>query len=159
MKHYIITNRQVNKDDSGKEYINPDGEEMASDNLRFAEYDDEKRLITLYPDIPIGEIVDYGFSIKGKKSDELLGTACFFSNLYKDMCKSTKRTKKTERTEGNDTLLFIHGFNNDLEDVLGTIKTLKEKYINNKSPIARIVMFTCPSNGDLREYRDDQRDA
>jgi esterase/lipase superfamily enzyme len=57
-------------------------------------------------------------------------------------------------------LVFVHGFNNDLQGALTTMADLHKLYVEPKdSPVERIVMFTWPARGELQKYRDDARDA
>ena len=58
MIHYLITNRQILKDETGKEYIRADGKEQASDDLRFATYDSETGDITVLPDMNPAKYID-----------------------------------------------------------------------------------------------------
>jgi esterase/lipase superfamily enzyme len=143
MKHYIITNRQIIRE-AGQERINPDGKEPSADTLRFAEYDDQTRQVLIYPDITDA-------AINYRATANAGGSVHFFNTLFQEMSISE---------QNNDTLVYIHGFNTSLQDALDGIHDLKQNYIDNReNPIARIVMFSWPSNDQLLEYRSDRRDA
>ncbi len=150
MKHYIITNRQINRDASGTEFINPDGRELASDILRFAEYDSTTNQVFLYPDL-ITPDTNYRFPIEQRSIENSTGSELFFSNLFRDMSAAPTN---------NETLVYIHGFNTKFSTALDDIKKLESHYIlQGNTPIKRIVIFSWPSNAEILEYRADRRDA
>ena len=153
MKHYIITNREIKTNAQGKETINNDGKENASDSLRFGHFDsseikkkEDLKKITLYKDL--GNNISYDF---GADAKNLKGSAAFFNDLYKSM--------NTKDNVANDVLVYIHGFNNDLMAAIEQVKQLEEAYVHANSPIKHIVLFTWPSCKSLVDYRPDARDA
>lgn len=164
MLHYIITNRQVLKDDNG-EYIKIDGGETPSDNLRFGTFDSDiynqtknsRTSVTLFPDAPAPDKADiitdaqtqpYTESLAHTDTENLTGSKRFFSELF----------QKMKRAEG-DVLFFVHGFHTDLNGALQSISDLEQVYVNNKSPIKQIVAFTWPAMDKYLRYRDDAKDA
>ena len=117
MTHYIITNRAILLDETGKEYVRPDGGEAAGENLRFGSFDsnnylatgDSKSSINLYADassIPRVFITQTQPASPYTKADittpelQLSGSARLFTDLYKVMSGNN----------GGDLLFFIHGF-------------------------------------------------
>ncbi|TAE10891.1 MAG: alpha/beta hydrolase [Bacteroidetes bacterium] len=154
--NFIITNREVYKDpQSGKDTIRNEGHEHASDNLRFGEYDATNDF-TLYDDTQLPNDDLYA----NLASEELVGSAKFFKELYKAIQDSLKTNKKS------DVLFFVHGFNTDLHDVRKTFKDLEKCYITEGSPIKHIVVFSWPSRSPEMlipapwyTYRSDKQDA
>jgi esterase/lipase superfamily enzyme len=168
MKHYIITNRAILKN-KNKEYVNPDGGEEATENLRFGTFDsdlyrkkqDPIASVNLFPDAP--EVLKTGdlqaeqpspYKKKDLKagSDELFGSQRLFTEIYKDM----------SGPGGGDLLFFVHGFHNDFKGALQSICDLEDKYSQAKnpdSPIKHIIAFTWPSMDRLLRYRSDAKDA
>ncbi len=62
------------------------------------------------------------------------------------------------RRDGKNILFFVHGYNNDMEDVLKSVKNLEELYD------AYVLPFSWPANGGgltegTLKYRDDKADA
>jgi len=155
--HYVITNReivtnpkkkskymQVNED----EYIRIDGKELAREDLRFGSYSfankKDKGTLTIFPEGDI-ETLD-GNNIDSLPSYQL------FDGVYNNM-------SSMEEGKG-DTLVFIHGYNTDLEDALENVRVLHDLYVeNDDSPINTIIIFTWSSKSNLLGYREDARDA
>ncbi|HRH59107.1 MAG TPA: alpha/beta hydrolase [Chitinophagaceae bacterium] len=161
MIHYLITNRQILKDETGKEYIRTDGKEQATDDLRFATYNSETEEIIVLPDMsPSKYIADpkepasyknpYRSDYDNVKMSSLKGSERMFTDLYKKMSSE----------DGGDVLLYVHGFHNDFGRVIRSIKRLEELYIKNEaSTVKHLVVFTWPARDSLMRYRDDARDA
>ena len=172
-----ITNRHIAVK-NGKEIIEPGGKEEAGSNLRFAEYLPGKRgdalesRYRLYDDMPQKEVVAKVSEATGEVTfknpyadnankfsnftkpqlRQLDGSERFFASLYQAM--------RNGREQGGDTLLFVHGFNNDLEKALDTLEELVETYVKDPNcTIDNVVLFTWPSCGNLLRYRNDQQDA
>lgn len=146
MKTYIITNRFYS------DSLDETGEFPPSDSLRFGEYDDsikgKTKRLSIYKDIAPENVSYTNSTVR----DTPKGSQLFFRNLFKEMSAQTK-------SMGNDTLVFIHGFNVPFSDAISTAKSLAQVYCNGNSSIKRIVLFTWPSNGKVFDYRDDYRDA
>jgi esterase/lipase superfamily enzyme len=146
MKNYIITNRKIIYV-NGKETISDDANEMATDNIRFAVYDDEAGEINVIEDFQSDDSKSINYNIQ-KEDPILYGSQKFFVDLHDDMLNNK-----------NDTLVFIHGFNTDLDTILKDIKNLSELYCTGNSRIGRVAAFVWPSYGNKFEYRDDRRNA
>ncbi len=167
MKHYFITNRSIIKDRKG-EYINEDGKESAGENMRCGVFDsalydsDEencRECLQLFEDaeeVPRTEVNYQPLPPLYHKKDittpksKLKGSTRLFAELYHAMA---------DKKKGGDLLFFIHGFHNDLPEVLDSVCELESKYISKSSPIKHIVFFTWPAMGNLLRYRDDAKDA
>jgi esterase/lipase superfamily enzyme len=162
--HYLITNRQVstrhNKDFvrvNSKECMRKDGDEEAGNNLRYGtvtfDPSKAKRLsqfdIKIIPDVDPKTLGDYtdGFAVPIKD----FPSTKVFDTLYRHGIKTTAR---------HDILLFIHGFNTDLQTAMKTLAELHNLYVEPKdSPIQYIVMFTWPAKSKILKYRSDAADA
>lgn len=157
-KHYIITNREVITNPTREknylavndtEFIRTDGKEVATESLRFGHY--------RFTDIKDrGELAIYKESVDvigGKRVEtKRLPSQRVFNDLW------TAATKK-ERQQG-EILVFIHGYNSDLDNGLKTVRKLDKLYVQDPdSPIDKIVLFSWPAMSNLLEYRDDSRDA
>lgn len=60
---------------------------------------------------------------------------------------------------GGDVLLYIHGFNNDMNAVRDAMRTVIQIYAKNSlCPVKQIVIFYWPAENDIK-YRSDYRDA
>lgn len=164
MKHYIITNRAILKDDLG-EYIKPEGGETPSENIRFGTFDSDifrangntRDAVTLFRDpsapdkkdiITDDDIKPYYRGLGSADTENLPGSQKFFSELF----------QKMKRTDG-DVLFFVHGYHTDLKGALQSICDLEKVYINDKSPVKQIVAFTWPAMNKYLRYRDDAKDA
>lgn len=162
--NFIITNREViYNSKTKKEEIRPDGKETASASLRFGEYSLKTRQFTLYEDA--STLADLNYSIAQPLQTDK-GSALFFKTLYQAIL-SARSQKTTDGKPKADVLLYVHGFNNDLESVKAEFSRLNKKYVEDKkSPIAHIVIFSWPSQSTpsgipvpLYGYQDDQADA
>ncbi len=153
MKHFFITNREI-VTKNGNEKVRKDGREKAQENIRFGYYELESSAdtvdkFTLFEDIQLqsNEVTEYSSSkFRGK------GSHRFFSELFELMSGE----------DGGDVLVFVHGFNTDLEGAGKNIETLHEQYVkNNYSPVKHIVIFTWPGMAPLvpLHYREDGKDA
>lgn len=150
--HYLVTNREIYKDSSGKERIKEDGREVAKKDMRFAK-------VTFNSNNP--DNIDYELfkDIKEKKvrfdidsTAPKKGSQIVLESLYKKMVDVN--------ASNQDVLVYVHGFNTNLEASLKSIPDLhKEFVLNDDSPIGNILLFTWPAESGLLEYRDDSQDA
>ncbi len=122
-KHYIVTNREIINEGTDNEYIREDGREEARDELRYGYYEfdennsKDKGKITLIPDPSEDD------KRKHKKTYEAtdgiaLGSEKVFKELYESMSSANEK---------GDVITFIHGFKNDLDVALETVRELHEK--------------------------------
>jgi esterase/lipase superfamily enzyme len=147
MIHYIITNRQIEKK-NGKEEIS-EGNQLASDEIRFATFDTDSKKIIVIPDIKIKSNRISAYHIK-KNEINLKGSVLVFRDLYLAMAK---------KTVNNDLLVYIHGYANDMDTVRENLINAHKVFVSESGPIENIIAFAWPSNGNLLQYRDDKRDA
>lgn len=159
-KHFFITNREVSqkgdknylKTKTG-EYIRIDGREPALQTFRVGSYtfEDGKKEVSLFPEPALNHQAGGNANPDSAFLDSL-GSGKLFRDLHIEM------SEETDNFGG--LLFFIHGYNNDLNDALEHIEKLHEKYIAlDDGGISHIVLFTWPSEGNVFQYRDDNRDA
>jgi esterase/lipase superfamily enzyme len=147
MKHYFITNREI----IGKypnESIRKDGREKAGDNLRFGTYDIASKTFELFPEPKTQAELVYATSTN---TEFLGGSNRFFHEVYNQLTSAD-----------GDVLVFIHGFNTDLNDVEKAFQRLHEVYVApTGSNIQQIILITWPSRSPQLplHYNNDQRDA
>lgn len=148
VKHFLLTNRAIEKRQGQPDKISENGKEEASDLFRVAEWNGKD--FDLIADTAPNVEVHYTDLITPTTSlAEFTGSKRLFYELYKMMAFDG----------GGDVLLYIHGFNNDMNAVRGTMKTLIELYAENSlCPVKQIVIFSWPAENDIR-YRSDYRDA
>lgn len=165
--HYLITNRQVRAGSGGKgylrvnetEYLRADGEEEAMDNLRYGQVRfDAKRA---------KKLADFDLRLYPDLTDEQMERMALEEPLPKGTVAPSVQVFEALRAQGMaarkntaHVLVYVHGFNSDLEGALTTLADLHRRYVEPAdSPIGQIVLFTWPSRGSLTRYRDDTRDA
>jgi len=164
VRHYIVTNREIINDE-GKEYIREDGREEAREDLRFGYFEFDENNIdkresdpVLFDDLENDEMRKWVLEDKLPKSKKL-GSTKTFEAVYDAMCNDAKKAKAHETAKA-DTLVFIHGYKNDLDKALKTVRYLHSRYVMKKdSPVKHIVLFTWPSRANYLKYRDDYEDA
>jgi esterase/lipase superfamily enzyme len=161
--HYLITNRQVSTHKqpgflpAGRnEFLRADGREEAQDNLRFGRLNfnpDRKNdfSIELFPDLSYEELREYNKHARVPAKKEL-SSFKMFRELYDQMKNAPPNTA--------DVLVFVHGFKNDLNVAVETVRRLHNLYVvPQDSPVKHIVLFTWPARKNVLKYRDDAQDA
>lgn len=146
-RHFLITNRKVTGA-PGFEKIEENGHEQSSDLFRIAEWNGQD--FDVLPDTPPNEEVNYSDVIQEDTDVTVFtGSKRLFYELYKTMAFRG----------GADVLLYIHGFNNDMNSVRQAMGELVERYADSPAcPVKQIVIFSWPARHDV-QYRDDYRDA
>lgn len=164
---FLITNRRIlnevisqegnlqmpPSEELKQEKIARDGKEEAGLHTRYARIQPEPDLlgfkgdpndiITLYPH---RENDDTDFTVSSKIA---FGSSAMFSDLHKEMCS----------TEGGDLLIYVHGYNCDLDSALKNIGIIEDKYIRAGSPIKHLLLFTWPAQDQKIKYKNDIRDT
>ena len=163
---FLITNRQITNEvilpegtenasveGLSKEKINRDGREEAGQHTRYgriregvdlAKFEgDPNDFITLYPH---RENDDADFSVS---KNTRFGSSALFAELHKEMCSE----------QGGDLLIYVHGFNSDLDKAVRNLGTLEDRYVREGSPIKHMMLFTWPAQNRKVKYRDDAQDA
>lgn len=163
---FLVTNRGIrneyilsegeeipNKDKLSQERIERLGLEEARLRTRYGRIQKEVNLtdyqgdpndiITLYPH---REDDDADFSAS---QDTRFGSKAMFGEMHEDMCSAA----------GGDLLIYVHGYNNDLDKAIRNLGTIEEHYIKEGSPIKHLLLFSWPSQGKKIKYRNDMKDA
>lgn len=138
---HFATNRNPNEAEPPNHYGNSLHPE-APDCLRFgwATQKGKKTTIRTAPEkieVPEG-------------SDQLLGSTEVFQELHASMLA------------GNDTIVYIHGYNVDFDDAVKAAMDLERTYAKASEGRRNIVLFTWPSNGSIlpiMAYKSDRSEA
>lgn len=148
---YVITNRQIVEDESGIAQFGHKVNDKGPNELRIADVRRAGKgwkvdfLDDRLPDAEAHALIDrHRLAIeKDKPHFASLKVACDLA--------SQARKKKTH------ILFFVHGYNNDLGDVLERATDLQERYK------VIVVPFSWPANGGgfrgVASYKSDKRDA
>ncbi len=136
-----------------QEIIARDGKEEAGLHTRYGRIDaetalsgfqgDPNNIISLYPH---HENDDTDFNLS---REVLFGSSAMFSELHKAMCAQ----------DGGDLLIYIHGFNCDLDSAIRNLGIIEDKYIKEGSPIRHTLLFTWPAQDKKIKYKNDIRDT
>ena len=145
---YIITNRSVNEGKTSVKSAFGDKPAEGPNELRLAEAQrsNKKWHINVLPD----RVTSNGQKISGKQDDKnsLFASAYVARQLIE---------KLNSAAQGRHILLYVHGFNNDLESVLNRAEQLQQNYN------VEVVIFSWPANGGgakgVLSYKSDKRDA
>lgn len=144
----IITNRRVN---AGKTTVNSAfGAKPAEGpnelRLAYASRKGNKWHIDVLPDI----VNASGKKVSGKQGES---KGMFASDYAARQLVETLNNSD----QGKHLLLYVHGFNNDLESVLNRAEKLEQNYN------LQVVVFSWPANGGgargVLSYKSDKRDA
>lgn len=149
---YIVTNRMVNEESKDPLGVFGDKPAAGPNELRFAE---ARRLgnkwqLDLLPD----QITPEMAQSVGLDPGAGYPASAFVARKLLERCAGTGKQKlKT----GKHLLLFVHGFNNNMEDVLERAARLEEQYG------VEVLCFSWPANGGgargVLSYKSDKRDA
>ncbi|MBC8047967.1 MAG: alpha/beta hydrolase [Fimbriimonadaceae bacterium] len=152
MKHYILTNRPVQKK-AGKIILKKNEGNDISSLLYYGELElsaNGKATYNLIEEEP-----DANFQINYPMPNNAGPTMRFFRKIYNDMREITQKNS-TKR----DILLFIHGYGHSLEKSFKFLKELENKYVNNPDcSVGKIIMFMWPSKSHFISYSHEQDDA
>lgn len=163
---FIITNRQIINEvilpedaqtpplpGSTQEKIRRDGKDEARLHTRYGQIDptinmadfngDPNDVISLYPH---RENDDADFN---ESADARFGSRALFVALQQAMSTES----------GGDVLLYVHGFNCDLDKAVRNLGLIEDKYVREGSPIKHLVLFTWPARNKKIRYRSDRRDT
>ena len=159
---FIVTNREV--DDHGKKKgvkrfgkkLNPEG----ALELRMAEAIKQKGgwNVNILPDELTPELKkEVGLQAEGKVYASQYVARKLLSRVNPARAKKLKIPGTRSRRKGRNFLLFIHGFNNDMEAVLERAHNLEKLYH------VEVLAFSWPANGGglagVASYKSDKRDA
>ncbi|MEQ1528679.1 MAG: alpha/beta hydrolase [Methylococcales bacterium] len=133
---YFATNRNPNNEkkptDFGKSFSNTN-----LGDLRFGQAEVKKSKLDIN-------------SIKVLPDNSSQGSQALFTELRQSM-----------KSQSLDSLVFIHGFNNDFKAAIESAAKIGERFakLSNKSYQPNIFVFSWPSDGDITGYGNDRHDA
>lgn len=143
---YIITNRRIDERDSGASILGPTPNERGSNELRLVEARPRGRgwSLDVLPDV----ISDEQKAEVGLENE---------ANPVYASAYAARKLVAQARDEGKNILVFVHGYNNDIQAILNRARTLEENYD------VLVVCFSWPARGGgvrgTMSYRQDKRDA
>jgi esterase/lipase superfamily enzyme len=149
---YLVTNRDI-RSDSGPaaEVFSDRPNRLGPNELRVAEVERRsgKWRATLLEDLLAADEIA---SLKAEFDLPIDADDVHYVDL-KLACDLTRRA----RAEGKNLLVFVHGYNNDIDDVLDRAADLEKHYG------VIVLPFSWPANGGgikgVADYKDDKNDA
>ncbi|MGL6231832.1 alpha/beta hydrolase [Aeromonas rivipollensis] len=151
---FIVTNRVVNEGSKSPLGVFGDRPEAGPNELRLAEASrqGDKWQLDLLPDQITPEMAE---SV-GLDPAASYPASSYVARKLLERCAGTGTGKQKLKT-GKHLLLFVHGFNNDLKDVLERAAGLEAQYG------VEVLCFSWPANGGgaqgVLSYKSDKRDA
>lgn len=151
---FIVTNRVVNEGSKTPFGVFGDRPEAGPNELRLAEASrqGDKWQLDLLPDQITPEMAE---SV-GLDPAASYPASAYVARKLLERCAGTGTGKQKLKT-GKHLLLFVHGFNNDLKDVLERAAGLEAQYG------VEVLCFSWPANGGgaqgVLSYKSDKRDA
>ncbi len=152
---FVITNRQINENASGLDVFGDNPNPQGPNELRMLEVSGTTKFtVTRFPDEPLPKAklkeLEETFKKWGLKLDR---NKAWYPSL-EVACGLFQQARKT----GKQLLFFVHGYNNDMGDVLRTARTLEKLYN------VIVVPFSWPANGGGKisgtvAYLSDKEDA
>lgn len=151
---YIVTNREI--DESQHDENKAFGKKSASgpNELRLAEvlYKDNQRYVNILPDqITSDMAISVGLDPQKKHY-----ASAYVARKIQERCTVTKGDDLSSKA-GKNLLLFVHGYNNDMTDVLNRAEMFEKNYN------VEVLCFSWPANGGgfqgVLSYKSDKRDA
>jgi esterase/lipase superfamily enzyme len=142
---YIVTNREIRTDKRGFGVFGPKPNNEGPNELRLVEVTDTRSS-------PRIRIVDDELNAKEKQRLGLpAGETAYASQLIaRTVYKRLQRTRK-------NLVLFVHGYNNDVESVVGRSFRLQKQYG------VEVLAFSWPANGGgargALSYKSDKKDS
>jgi len=148
---FVITNRKVQDSSTGLDQFGKTPNEKGNNELRLAQVTKRKKSYTvkfLDDELDKGEarelIQEFKLSLNPKETQ--------YASL-KVACQTVRHARDRKR----HILIFVHGYNNDMRDVMNTAFDLEERYE------VEVIPFSWPANGGgvggKLSYLDDKRDA
>lgn len=149
---YVVTNRQIDESRKGLEMFGSTPNPAGPNELRLVEV---TRKGNAYQADLLDDLLDAQEVAKLRKKFKLPDsyTGPYYASL-RAACDTLSRARK----ENRQILIFVHGYNNDIADVLATAETLEATYR------VVVVPFSWPANGGgavagTAAYLSDQQDA
>ncbi len=148
---FVITNRSVETAGAGLDQFGKKPNEKGSNELRLAQVEKRgKRYLVDFLDDELDKVEAREF-IEEFKLD-LDPDATYYASL-KAACETVRRARERKR----HVLFFVHGYNNDMRDVMNAAFDLQDRYE------VEVLPFSWPANGGgvggKLSYLSDKRDA
>jgi len=148
---FVITNRKVVENATGLDQFGKTPNEKGNNELRLAQITKRKKGYTvkfLDDELDKGEarelIEEFELDLKTDETQ--------YASL-KVACETVRRAREKKR----HILFYVHGYNNDMRDVMETAFDLEQRYE------VEVIPFSWPANGGgvggKLSYLDDKRDA
>jgi esterase/lipase superfamily enzyme len=149
---YIVTNREILEEQKGLEQFGPKPNAKGPNELRVAQINRNasgKYRVEILPD-----------EIPGDEAKKLIADNKLDldpeAQHYVSLKVAVDVTRRARRNRSH-VLFFVHGFNNDVEDVVNRAFYLQDHYG------VEVIPFTWPANGGgvagVTSYKSDKRDA
>jgi len=149
---YVITNREVRRSKQGLEQFGSTLNARGANELRVAEVgrDGDEWDVRFIPDrkLPKTEVRELA-----SRFHLVVDAGEAYYPSFRVACEVAHRARRDKR----HVLLFVHGYNNDMADVLNRAQALRERYD------VEVLPFSWPANGGglagTLSYKSDKRDA
>lgn len=148
---YVVTNREVLVNESGPEQFGKRPNLNGPNELRLANFRKQGRgwrVEFLDDELPKDEVAALIEEFRLPIDPD----ARHFASL-KVACDVVRQARAKRR----HVLFFVHGYNNDMQDVLGTVSALEARYE------VEVIAFSWPARGGgvpgALSYKSDKRDA
>jgi esterase/lipase superfamily enzyme len=148
---FVVTNREIVDDATGVARFGRKPNSQGPNELRLAEVTRKARswsvefLDDALPKARVRQLIDE-FRLPIDPDGD------YYASL-EVACELTRRARQAKR----HILLFVHGYNNDMADVLGAADALERRYG------VEVLAFSWPANGGgihgVLSYKSDKRDA
>jgi len=150
---YMITNRKLKKDQGGFDIFTSKPSEEGPNELRLikiSKSSKDTKFEVLADELPTAKVK----SLKNKFNLDIDELKPWYSSL-EVACQVFENARKNKK----HILLYVHGYNNDMKDVVETSLSLEKHY---KDTI--VIPFSWPAKGGgpisgTANYLDDKRDA
>lgn len=149
---YVITNREVRRTKPGLEQFGATLNAKGANELRVAEVerDGDQWDVRFIADRRLPKTEVRALARRFRLSIDLSES---YYPSFRVACEVAHRA----RTGKRHVLLFVHGYNNDMADVLNRARDLQERYA------VEVLPFSWPANGGglagTLSYKSDKRDA
>ncbi len=149
-KIYYITNRNLYKNNNGDYAF---GYKLPDDSYHLDDITHRTAEIRV-GETQVKKISSIKYSVHKNiiyEDHEKEGSLLLFDNLRKDMVKNK-----------NDTVIYLHGFSNTFNDSINLGAIILDRIEENsygKYNTPNMIVFSWPSDGDIKTYYDDKYDA
>lgn len=161
---FIVTNREIDPAKTGLALLTDRLNRKAADELRIVEVtgSPEKPKVEFVPDeLPPAfrrkaKISDIWLKGMGLDPADPVYGSVYVAHQVLSQSPAKPKEKRGTRTQGRNLLFFVHGFNNDLADVVGRAMRLEDRYG------VQVIAFSWPAHAGragVLNYRNDKTTA